>query len=115
MFQSSPIVKNLHKPVFYFLGGSSDIAYNNGERDFKELPQDTPTWKGNLPVGHMATYRQEKGGKFGTAMWRWLDWTLRGNAESGRFFTGEGAGTAKGDGWSVQSRELGKIRAVPIG
>jgi hypothetical protein len=40
----SPIVKNMKKPIFFFLGGSSDIAYKNGERDFTELPKDTPTW-----------------------------------------------------------------------
>ena len=115
MFSSSPLVKSLQKPVFYFLGGSSDIAYNNGERDFKELPPTTPTWKGNLPVGHMATYRQPKGGKFGTAMWKWLDWTLLGNNSSGIYFTGSGPGSAaKDDGWSVERRNLDKI-VVPLG
>jgi hypothetical protein len=115
MFQSSPIVKNLKKPVFYFLGGSNDIAYNNGEKDYKELPLETPTWKGNLPVGHMGTYMQDKGGKFGTAMWKWLDWTLRGNANSSTFFTGDGPGSAKANGWSVQSKNLNMINVTPIG
>src|ERR1700712_5918553 len=113
-FSTSPLVKNMQKPIFYFLGGSSDIAFAQGEKDYKELPQTTPTWKGNLPVGHMATYMQAKGGKFGTAMWKWLDWTLAGNATSGTFFTGEGPGTAKGDGCSVESRSLNKISVTPI-
>jgi len=113
-FSTSPIVTSLRKPVFYFLGGSSDIAYKNGERDFTELPKSTPTWKGNLPVGHMATYMQAKGGKFGTAMWKWLDWTLRGNANSGAFFTGDGPGSAKADGWSVERRALSGINVTPI-
>jgi hypothetical protein len=115
MFQTSPIVKNLQKPVFYFLGGSSDIAYKNGERDYKELPAGTPTWKGNLPTGHMGTYMQARGGKFGTAMWKWLDWTLRGSSNSSTFFTGSGAGSAKADGWSVERRNLQKISVTPIG
>jgi hypothetical protein len=114
MFGSSPIVKSMQKPIFYFLGGSSDIAYKNGERDFKELPAGTPTWKGNLPVGHMATYRQARGGKFGVAMWKWLDWTLRGNTNSSTFFTGNGAGSATADGWSVAKKNLDKIRVSPI-
>jgi len=114
MFATSPLVTNLRKPVFYFLGGSSDIAYKNGERDFKELPKTTPTWKGNLPVGHMATYMQAKGGKFGTAMWKWLDWTLRGNSNSSTFFTGDGPGSAKADGWSVERRALNGIKVTPI-
>jgi hypothetical protein len=114
MFGSSPIVKGLQKPVFYFLGGSSDIAYKNGERDFKELPATTPSWKGNLPVGHMATYTQAKGGKFGTAMWKWLDWTLRGNTNSSTFFLDDGPGSAKLDGWSVERKNLDKIKVNPV-
>jgi hypothetical protein len=114
-FQTNPIVQKMEKPIFYFLGGSSDIAYKNGERDYTELPKTTPVWKGNLPVGHMATYMQAKGGKFGTAMWKWLDWTLRGNSSSATFFTGEGPGSAKTDGWSVESRNLNKIKVAPIG
>jgi hypothetical protein len=111
-FSTNPIVTKLTKPVFYFLGGEKDIAYKNGERDYKELPKTTPTWKGNLPVGHMATYMQPRGGKFGTAMAKWLEWTLRGNATSAQFFTGNGA---KADGWAVESRNLNKISVTPIG
>jgi hypothetical protein len=111
-FSKSPIVTSMKHPIFYFLGGSSDIAYKNGERDYTELPKDTPVWKGNLPVGHMATYTQPKGGKFGTAMWKWLDWTLAGNPSSGAFFTGDGA---KSDGWTTESRNLNKINVAPIG
>jgi len=112
MFSSSPIVKAMDRPIFYFLGGSSDIAYKNGERDYKELPAGVSTWKGNLPVGHMATYTQPKGGKFGTAMWKWLDWTLAGNNSSATFFTGDGA---KADGWTVERKNLEKISVTPIG
>jgi hypothetical protein len=111
-FSKGTIVPSLKVPIFYFLGGSSDIAYKNGERDYTELPKDTPVWKGNLPVGHMATYMQAKGGKFGTAMWKWLDWTLVGNAGSGEFFAGEGA---KADGWTVEKRNLDKVVVSPIG
>jgi hypothetical protein len=49
-FGSSSKSTKVTKPIFYFLGGSSDIAYANGERDYKNLPAGTPKWKGNLPV-----------------------------------------------------------------
>ncbi|EHA53795.1 hypothetical protein MGG_04573 [Pyricularia oryzae 70-15] len=49
------------KPVFYFLGGSSDVAYKNGERDYSNLPKSTPAWKGNQPVGHLGTFFQPNG------------------------------------------------------
>ncbi|KAF2395894.1 hypothetical protein EJ06DRAFT_517336 [Trichodelitschia bisporula] len=52
-FGSSVKSKKVTQPIFYFLGGSSDIAYANGERDYKNLAASHPKWKGNLPVGHM--------------------------------------------------------------
>ncbi|KAF2431987.1 hypothetical protein EJ08DRAFT_677857 [Tothia fuscella] len=98
------------KPIFYFLGGSSDIAYANGERDYKALPATTPKWKGNLPVGHMATWSTTNGGKFGKAEWMWLDYTLRGSKTSQAFFLGEGA---KADGWVVESKNMDKYTPLP--
>ncbi|KAF2405410.1 hypothetical protein EJ06DRAFT_540685 [Trichodelitschia bisporula] len=97
------IAPKITKPIFYFLGGSSDIAYANGERDYKALPKTTPRWKGNLPVGHMATWSQTNSGKFGKAERLWLDWVLRGNATSSDFFL---KGGAKADGWEVESAAL---------
>ncbi|KAH8837470.1 hypothetical protein MCOR27_004656 [Pyricularia oryzae] len=94
------------KPVFYFLGGSSDVAYKNGERDYSNLPKSTPAWKGNQPVGHLGTFFQPNGGLFAIATVTWLDWMLKGNETSGEFFKGDGAATA---GWSVESRNLDKI------
>jgi hypothetical protein len=49
-FTTSVKSTKVTKPIFYFLGGSTDIAYANGERDYKNLPATTPKWKGNLPV-----------------------------------------------------------------
>jgi hypothetical protein len=68
-----------------------------------------------LPVGHMATYTQAKGGKFGTAMWKWIDFTLAGNTTSAAFFKEDGPGSAKADGWSIEKRALDKINVTPIG
>ncbi|KAF2664931.1 hypothetical protein BT63DRAFT_448332 [Microthyrium microscopicum] len=106
------IVTKMNRPIFYFLGGKTDIAFENGEANYKVLPSTTPAWKGNLPVGHMATYTQAKGGKFGTAMWKWLDFTLRGGNSSSEFFAGKGA---ENDGWSVEKRNMDKISVTPIG
>jgi hypothetical protein len=58
----------------------------------------------------MATWSQTNSGKFGKAEWTWLDWTLKGNAESGKFFIGEGA---KADGWSVEQKNMEKFVPPP--
>ncbi|KAE9370960.1 alpha/beta-hydrolase [Stipitochalara longipes BDJ] len=108
---SSQVVSKITKPIFYFLGGSTDIAYANGERDYSDLPKNLPAWKGNQPTGHLGTYSQSNGGKFGTAAVNFLDWVLRGNTTSATYFTGTGA-TA--DGWIAVSQNLDKITVTPI-
>jgi hypothetical protein len=109
-FGSSSKSLRVTQPVFYFLGGSTDIAYANGERDYKNIAKTHVKWKANLDVGHMATWSQTNGGKFGKAEWMWLDWTLRGNAKSGDFFT---KGGAQADGWKVESANMGNIKIFP--
>ncbi|KAF1807894.1 hypothetical protein P152DRAFT_463081 [Eremomyces bilateralis CBS 781.70] len=103
---SKQTVAQLHQPVFFFLGGSSDIAYENGERDFKNLPSNVPSWKGNLPVGHMATWSEKDGGKFGVAGTNWLKWLLKSDQEAAQWFTG---GTAEQAGWDVEAKNLESI------
>ncbi|KAK4172397.1 hypothetical protein QBC36DRAFT_197073 [Triangularia setosa] len=128
--ESRNVVPKINKPIFYFMGGPSDIAFNNvgvffsnrrgkdtltrkqGERDYQLLPQSTPTWKGNLDVGHGGTYGDQNGGKFGVAAVRYYQWTLRGNATAASFFTNNQE--ANQDGWSVESRSLGNLRVSPI-
>ena len=103
--------RNFRKPVFFFMGGPSDIAYGNGERDYNYMPAGVPKWKGNLNVGHGGTYHEHNGGKFGTIGARWVQWIMRGNATAGQYLTGNEARNA---GWSVVSQDLDKVRIVPI-
>jgi hypothetical protein len=103
--------QNFRKPVFFFLGGQSDIAYANGERDYAAMPAGVPKWKGNLNVGHGGTYTDVNGGKFGVIGSHWVEWTMRGNASAAEYLTGSGA---TNDGWSVVSADLDKLSVTPI-
>ncbi|KAH8679590.1 hypothetical protein BGZ60DRAFT_444675 [Tricladium varicosporioides] len=105
-------VKSITKPIFYYLGGSTDIAYASGEADYAMLPATTPTWKGNLPVGHGGTYNEVNGGKIGVAASYMYDWILRGNTTASSFYTTDVA--AKAAGWDVVSRNLDKIKVSPL-
>ncbi|KNG89281.1 hypothetical protein ANOM_001646 [Aspergillus nomiae NRRL 13137] len=101
-------IKEVHKPVFYFLGGPTDIAYANGEADYHSL-KGVPKWIGNYPVGHSGTYHDENGGVFGVAAVNWLQWTFRRNETAAGFFT---KGGAQKDGWEeVESEGLEKLFA----
>ncbi|KAL4808176.1 hypothetical protein BDV18DRAFT_158287 [Aspergillus unguis] len=94
-------ITEVHKPVFYFLGGPTDIAFENGNRDYEAL-SGVPKWIGNYPVGHTGTYQEENGGAFGVAAVKWLQYVLRGDEEAGLFFTGGGAEAV---GWNGTDSE----------
>ncbi|KAE8140155.1 hypothetical protein BDV38DRAFT_269184 [Aspergillus pseudotamarii] len=101
-------IREVHKPVFYFLGGPTDIAYANGEADYHNLT-GVPKWIGNYPMGHSGTYRDENGGAFGVAAVDWLSWAFRRNETAASFFT---EGGAQEDGWEeVESKNLERLFA----
>jgi len=103
------MARRITKPMFYFVGGSGDIAYQNFERDYSYLPVDTPRWKGNQNVGHGGTYSQTNGGSFGKAAAHWLKFVLKGDTTSAQWFIGNGASS---EGWSVAK---GALDRVPTG
>ncbi|KAK7928944.1 hypothetical protein PG985_005942 [Apiospora marii] len=86
-------IAEVHKPTFYFLGGPTDVAYPNGERDYHALT-GVPKWIGNFNVGHSGTYRNPNGGEFGVAAVQWLQWVLQKNETASLFFTAAGAQAA---------------------
>jgi len=71
----------IHTPVLYLLGGESDVAYANGRDDFARIDH-VPAMMVNLPVGHGGTYHEPNGGKAAAIVVDWLEWRLRGDAES---------------------------------
>ncbi|KFA46377.1 hypothetical protein S40293_11466 [Stachybotrys chartarum IBT 40293] len=100
------IIPQINVPIFFFLGGPSDIAYGNGMRDYGAVRSGIPAWVGNLPVGHGGTYGEPRGGRFGRAAQLFFRWVLRGDTSASSFFTGNGAQT---DGWTVQSKSLNNV------
>lgn len=89
----------------------ADVDTVQGERDYDLLTAGTPSWKGNLAVGHGGTYREMDAGKFGVAAVKFFDWVLRGNAAAASFFT---EGEAEEAGWVVESKDLDAINVAPI-
>jgi len=95
----------LHAPVFYLLGGESDIAYANGMDDFKRI-EKLPVFVANKGVGHGGTFTQPHGGDWAMASVAWLQWQFRGDAEAGKLFTGNPPGLAMKDGWTVDKKNI---------
>ncbi|WP_232234628.1 cellulose binding domain-containing protein [Actinoplanes sp. N902-109] len=95
----------LTKPIGYFIGGTSDIAYPNAMDDWGKLPAGLPAFMGNLNVGHGGTYDQVNGGEFGRVAVLWLKWQLLGDTTAGAAFVGSDCGLCHSQ-WQVQQKNL---------
>ncbi|HEX5203089.1 MAG TPA: cellulose binding domain-containing protein [Actinoplanes sp.] len=95
----------LTKPIAYFIGGPSDIAYPNAIDDWGKLPSGLPAFMGNLNVGHGGTYDQVNGGEFGRVAVLYLKWRLKGDLTAGANFVGSDCGLCHTQ-WQVQQKNL---------
>jgi hypothetical protein len=95
----------LHTPVIYILGGPTDIAYANGEDDFKRI-EHVPAMVANLDVGHAGTFMQPNGGLEASVAVSWLDWQLKGDAQAAQRFTGPDCGLCKDSRWRIERKNF---------
>ncbi|MFJ6167829.1 cellulose binding domain-containing protein [Micromonospora orduensis] len=98
-------LRRLTKPIAYFVGGPSDIAYPNAMDDWGKLPAGLPAFMGNLNVGHGGTYDQPNGGEFGRVAVLYLKWRLKGDTSAGANFVGADCGLCRSQ-WTVQQKHL---------
>lgn len=104
------VLQTLQTPVIYILGGPTDIAYANGMDDFKRVAH-VPIAMANLPVGHGGTFLEPNGGPAASVAVSWLDWQLRGDADSARRFVGENCGLCQDARWSLERKQFPAARA----
>jgi hypothetical protein len=103
------ILDGIHSSVIIITGGDSDIAHDNGKKDFEVMPPRVPIFYGVFPsVGHGGTYNQDNGGPFGQVAVAWLKWQLQGdNSAKGKgYFVGDKCTLCTDSNWNVQSRSL---------
>lgn len=98
-------LKKIHTPTLYLLGGTSDIAYNNGMDDFKQI-NHVPVVVANMNVGHGGTYAQPHGGEFARVATAWYKWQLKADSEAGKLFTGNSPGLSQSPGWTVEKKNM---------
>jgi hypothetical protein len=98
-------LKGLHTPVLYVLGGTGDIAYQNGVDDVARI-EHVPVFLADLAVGHGGTFDEANGGAVGRISAEWLEWQLRGNAKAAESFTGSKCGLCVDDSWKVQRKRI---------
>jgi hypothetical protein len=100
------LLRRLHAPIAYFIGGPGDIAHENAMDDWRKLPAGLPAFMGNLDVGHFGTFSEPNGGEFGRVGAHWLKWRLKDDPASGAQFTGPGCGLCDTE-WDVMRKNLG--------
>jgi hypothetical protein len=103
------LLQTLHTPVIYIEGGPKDIAYENGMDDFKRISH-VPVAIANLPVGHGGTFNEPNGGAAASVAVSWLNWQLRGDAQSAKRFVGEDCGLCNDAPWSLQRKQFPETR-----
>ena len=94
-------LKEIHSSIIYILGGTTDIAYENGMDDFHQISH-VPCCATNFPVGHGGTYRQPHGGEFTVVALNWLNWQLKGDKQAAKMFKGKDCELSKREGWTIE-------------
>jgi hypothetical protein len=99
------MLRKLHTPILYVLGGPSDIAWPNGTDDFAKIDY-LPAVLVSADVGHGGTFGQPNGGGVATIVTDWLAWQLRGDHRAGRMFRGPDCSLCDAPGWKIEQKNL---------
>lgn len=99
------LLKALHTPILYMLGGPEDVAYPNGTDDFARI-DTVPAALVNLPTGHGGTFMQPNGGEGAKITVAWLNWQLRGDKKAASMFVGEDCGLCRTSGVKIERKHL---------
>jgi hypothetical protein len=97
------------KPVLFLEGGSGDMAYANGKRDFEAIKTGAvPAMFISTGVGHGGTYTQDNGGSFAQVDLAWLNWWLKGDmgATGKGYLVGSTCSICSNSAWEVMSKNL---------
>jgi dienelactone hydrolase len=97
------IIDAMHAPIAYFIGGESDIAWENSEADWQALQrQNLIAINANMDVGHGATYSMPNGGAFARGPVAWLQWQLQDDAQARAMFVGAACGLCADSDWTLR-------------
>ena len=99
------MLKDLHGPIIYIIGGEKDIAYANAMDDFKRI-EKLPVAIINLDVGHGGTYAQPHGGAFSNPTIAWLKWQLDGDSKAALVFKGDDCGLCTDKEWKIETKNI---------
>ena len=95
------------KSVIWILGGETDIAWENGNDDFRRMSGTMPAFLCSLAgIGHGGTYMQPNGGDYAKVATAWLKWWLKGDTEAAKMFTGSNPGVGQMEKWMYLRKNI---------
>ncbi len=101
---SKKSLKNLHGPILYLVGGTSDVAWNNAQMDYKAIKHVPVVLADNTKSGHGGTYKEPNGGANARMVRSWLDWQLKGqDMHKALFIDSDLTGY---DNWTIMHRNF---------
>jgi hypothetical protein len=109
MAPNAGLYDKIHTPFKIMNGGSSDIAYENGLRDYEEISgRDKPiVYFSKSSAGHGGDLGQGRG-DFNRVNLAWLNWQLKGDqgATGKGFLVGATCTFCTDNGWDYQAANL---------
>jgi hypothetical protein len=102
-------IRTVHTPVLIVLGGPSDIAYQNGERDYTSIaPLGMPIMLFSKDIGHGGDLFSSRGGDFTKIDLAWLNWQLKGDvgATGKGVLVGGSCTYCSNSAWEVKSMNI---------
>lgn len=99
------MLKALHTPVLYVLGGKGDVAWPNGTDDYARIDH-VPAVLIDGDVGHGGTFREANGGDVARFSVAWLNWQLRGDRTAAAMFSGADCGLCADPKWRIERKGL---------
>jgi len=104
------VYNGVHTPFKILLGGSTDIAYTNGERDYDQISAlGNPTLLlSKNGAGHGGDILTKATGDFTTVNLAWLNWQLKGDetATGKALLIGSSCKYCNDSGWEFKSANI---------
>jgi len=103
------LYESIHTPVLIVLGGSGDMAYDNGERDYDDISAlGVPIMLFSKALGHGGDLFSAHGGDFTKIDLAWLNWWLKGDegATGKGVLVGDTCTYCTDSAWEVKSANL---------
>jgi dienelactone hydrolase len=110
LFAANPtFYKTIHTPVLLVEGGSSDMAYTNGQRDYDNISAlGIPIMWFSKNLGHGGDLVSSRGGDFTKIDLAWLNWHLKGDetATGKGLLIGSSCTYCTNSAWEVKSKNI---------